>query len=65
MSRRADHAAEMRYAIEHKCSLKDARDGLARLRWLAQQNALEARQVSGPTPPPQAVDQSKFWWNRD
>lgn len=64
MSRRADHLAEMRYALEHKCSLPEARDGLARLRWLAAQHRMADRQAGTSMPTP-VGETPQYWWQRD
>lgn len=66
MSRR-DHAAEMRYALAHNCSLDKARAALAQLRWRAREEARAKAQEASRQPraslgvlPP--ADQSRYWW---
>ena len=65
MSRRADHLAEMRYALEHSCSLADAKAGLARLRWLAAQHRMDDRQSGTLSVPQTAETVPQYWWQRD
>ncbi len=66
MSRR-DHAAEMRYALAHNCSLDEARRALAKLRWRAAQearNKAEDTDAHRSMPTAEAA-QPQFWWDRD
>lgn len=77
MSRRADHAAEMRFALSHRCSLADARLGLAKERWrlrdaamngVGQGEAFAGADVlsTGPMRERAApLPDTDFWWNRD
>jgi hypothetical protein len=65
---RTQHLDEMRYALEHQCSLKQARDALARLKWLAGQAVLEQpRHVmrSRCIGRRRAIGAPDFWWTRE
>ncbi len=66
MSSRAQHLAEMRVAVERKCSLAEAKAYLARTRHWAGEEALRkvrgeaARRVTRTDPPP-----VNAWWLND
>lgn len=67
MTSRAQHIAEMRVAVERKCSLAEAKAYLARTKRWAGEEAL--RKVRGDDRPPnmtpaeqQDEPQSRFWW---
>jgi hypothetical protein len=76
VSRRSEHAEEMRYALAHRCSLAEARLGLAKERWrlrdaamngVGQREAFSGRDVlsTGPMRERAATPDHDFWWNRD
>lgn len=69
MTTRAEHLAEMRVALERRCSLAEAKAYLARTRHWAGEEAL--RKVRGEdrptqvTPAEQQDAQSTFWWKEN
>lgn len=69
MTTRAEHLAEMRVAVEKKCSLAEAKAYLARTKHWAGEEAL--RKVrgddapQGALPPEQQDAQSRFWWKEN
>lgn len=68
---RADHLAEMRFAVANHCSLAEAKQQMARLRWAAIANASnQAATVAFSSGGQSLCDQqpagqSQFWWNND
>lgn len=66
MTTRAEHIAEMRVAVERKCSLDEAKAYLARTKHYAGEEALRkvrgeaGRRVSQSAPPP-----ANAWWLND
>lgn len=66
MTTRAEHLAEMRVAVERRCSLAEAKGHLARTKHYAGEEALRKvrgeRAPEGALPPEQQGTQSRFWW---
>jgi AmiR/NasT family two-component response regulator len=70
MSSRAQHLAEMRVAVERRCSLAEAKAYLARTkRWAGEEALRKVRGEDRPakvTPAAQQEEtQSRFWWKEN
>lgn len=64
----ARHIAEMRIVIAEGCTLAQAKDKLARMKWQSGQAALEAvksRGLDHHIPAPIHKAQETYWWNSD